>query len=298
MSGLTAWSPDLQLVPHLSSLLSPFLRLYSGHSTTAMELCLVLLTSYSWLTSYPAPPAPLLLAWTILARERPALTSHLTSLGASARSVFWPALQSAWRSVLPHSDWCWLWDHLITSGPQLTVPALVALLVSLNSTVMACTNLNMMNNLFSSQVALDMNSFLKLTYNLLEKYQQQIQPLVTRLPDLKQGFPPPLTLERENKTVLQELQPDHDNVVFVPAKKDVRDLSPPPVPRLRTHSRQAVLERRQETDKENSVTSQSVGGPLTPGYPVMQKQLEGDMEDIVSLLGKAKTLRQVLQARK
>ena len=121
---------------------------------------------------------------------------------------------------------------------------------------------------------------------------------MTRLPDLKQGFPPPLTLERENKTVLQELQPDHDNVVFVPAKKDVRDLSPPPVPRLRTHSRQAVLERRQETDKENSVTSQSVGGPLTPGYPVMQKQLEGDMEDIVSLLGKAKTLRQVIQARK
>ena len=183
VSGLTAWSPDLQLVPHLSSLLSSFLRLYSGHSTTAMELCLVLLTSYSWLTSYPAPPAPLLLAWTILARER-------------------PALQSAWRSVLPHSDWCWLWDHLITSGPQLTVPALVALLVSLNTTVMACTNLNMINNLFSSQVALDMNSFLKLTYNLLEKYQQQIQPLVTRLPDLKQGFPPPLTLERENRTVL------------------------------------------------------------------------------------------------
>ena len=93
----------------------------------------------------------------------------------------------------------------------------------------------------------------------------------------------------ENKTVLQELQPDHDNVVFVPAKKDVKDLS---------HSRQAVLERRQETDKENSVTSQSVGGPLTPGYPVMQKQLEGDLEDIVSLLGKAKTLRQVFQARK
>ena len=170
------------------------------------------------------------------------------------------------------------------------------LLVSLNSTVMACTNLNMINNLFSSQVALDMNSFLKLTYNLLEKYQQQIQPLVIPLPDLKQGFPPPLTLERENKTVLQELQPDHDNVVFVPAKKDVRDLSPPPVPRLRTHSRQAVLER--ERDKENSVTSQSVGGPLTPGYPVMQKQLDGDMEDIVSLLGKAKTLRQVFQARK
>ena len=55
VSNLTAWSPDLQLLPHLSSLLSPFLRLYSGHSTTAMEFSLVLVTRYCWVETYPAP---------------------------------------------------------------------------------------------------------------------------------------------------------------------------------------------------------------------------------------------------
>ena len=301
VSGLTAWSPDLQLVPHLSSLLSPFLRLYSGHSTTAMELSLVLLTSFTWLTSYPAPSPPMLTSWRLLAQERPELTGHLSCLGASCRSVFWPALQSGWRSVLPDSDWWRLWDHLVTTGPGLVVPALVALLLCLENTVMACTNLTMLNNLFTSQVALDMTSFLRLSYDLLGKYQHQIQSILLPLPDLSQGLPPPLTLERENRAVLTEVNPHHDNLVFIPAKLPARELSPPPVPRLRSNSRQAIIEaagrgNRQEGDKENRI---EVAGPLVPGYPARTEAgLETDLEDITSLLRKAKVLRQVIHSGK
>ena len=53
--------------------------------------------------------------------------------------------------MLPRSDWWRLWDHFITTGPSLVVPALMALLISLDQTVMACTNLTMVRNLFSSQ---------------------------------------------------------------------------------------------------------------------------------------------------
>ena len=301
ISSLTAWAPDLQLVPHLSSLLSPFLRLYSGHSTTAMELSLVLLTSFTWLTSYPAPSPPMLTSWRLLAQERPELTGHLSCLGASCRSVFWPALQSGWRSVLPDSDWWRLWDHLVTTGPGLVVPALVALLLCLENTVMACTNLTMLNNLFTSQVALDMTSFLRLSYDLLGKYQHQIQSILLPLPDLSQGLPPPLTLERENREVLTEVNPHHDNLVFIPAKLPARELSPPPVPRLRSNSRQAIIEaagrgNRQEGDKENRI---EVAGPLVPGYPARTEAgLETDLEDITSLLRKAKVLRQVIHSGK
>ena len=42
--------------------------------------------------------------------------------------------------MLPRSDWWRLWDHFITTGPSLVVPALMALLISLDQTMMACTN--------------------------------------------------------------------------------------------------------------------------------------------------------------
>ena len=100
ISNLTAWSPDLQLLPHLSSLLSPFLRLYSGHSTTAMELSLVLVRSYFWVVTYPAPSPPMLTSWRLLSQERPDLTEHLRSLGATCREVFWPALRTPVRLEL------------------------------------------------------------------------------------------------------------------------------------------------------------------------------------------------------
>ena len=294
VSSLTAWSPDLHLVPHLSSLLQPFLRLYSGHSTTALEVSMVLLTSFSSLTSYPAPSLPQVTAWSLLAQERPHLASHLTSLSASGRTVFWPVLQSGWRSALPHSDWCWLWDHLITEGPHLVVATLLALPISLENDVMTCTSLTMVNSLFSSQLTLDMSSFLRLAYNLLEKYRQQILPIVTPLPDLSAGYPPPILLEKENKVVLQELQPNLDSVDFIPAvsKVEAQCVSPPPVPRLRTHSRLALL----TSDKENSQTSPAVAGPLMPGYPGHAR--EEEMEDIQTLLGKAKVLRQLVKGNK
>ena len=57
----------------------------------------------------------------------------------------------------------------------------------------------------------------------------------------------------------------------------------PPVPRLKTNTRQEVPEN-------------SVGGPLMPGYPATE--LGGDFEDIAGLLQKAKVLRQVLQSKK
>ena len=301
ISNLTAWSPDLQLLPHLSSLLSPFLRLYSGHSTTAMELSLVLVSSYFWVETYPAPSPPMLTSWRLLSQERPDLSGHLRSLGSTCREVFWPALQSGWSSVLPRSDWWRLWDHFITTGPCLVVPALMALLISLDQTVMACTNLTMVKNLFTSQVALDMNSFLRLSYSLLDKYQHQLQSILVPLPDLSQGYPAPVTLEQENKTVLRELNPHHDNVVFIPAKVgQARELSPPPVPRLRSNSRQAIIEAaegrnsRQERNKENRI---EVAGPLAPGYPPRSQadlHTELELEDITSLLNKAKVLREVI----
>ena len=101
--------------------------------------------------------------------------------------------------------------------------------------------------------------------------------------------------------MLKELNPHHDNVVFIPAKvSQARELSPPPVPRLRSNSRQVIIEAaegrnsRQERNKENRI---EVAGPLVPGYPPrLQTDLHTDLEleDITSLLKKAKVLREVI----
>ena len=74
-------------------------------------------------------------------------------------------------------------------------------------------------------------------------------------------------------------------------------VSPPPVPRLRTHSRRGGAVE----DKENAEAGAAMA-PLKPLYDYNEdKEDDGEREgwdDITDLLKKAKLLRQVLDARK
>ena len=70
---------------------------------------------------------------------------------------------------------------IITTGPSLVVPALMALIISLDKTMMACINRTMVRSLFSSQVALDLTSFQVLIQREVEQVVRGLSDLLTSL---------------------------------------------------------------------------------------------------------------------
>jgi len=324
ISNLLHWSPHLKLVPHLQPFLSPFLRLFSGHPTTSFELCLVLLTKYSWLSSYPSSPPVLSLAWSLLSSKCPDLTTHLSSLSVNSRTLFWPLLQAGWSSVLPHHDWARLWDHLITTGPELMVTALPATILSLQTILLSCNTHTMVHNLLSNQPALSMEEVLNSAYLLLDKHHSRVTSILDK-PGIgvltAAGYPAPIKLDREGREVLAELNTTNtnsDNTKQVGHYSDSQVIkhalavSPPPVPRARGNIRDGLCKEnlgfRPAADRQTfQPVSYDPLAPLEPAYPSTQalpplpssKQVvEEEWEDITALLQKAKFLRNVIQAKK
>jgi len=260
LSNVFLWSPHIKLVPFIPSFLSPFLSLYSGHPTTSFEFCLTLLSRYTWLSDYPSPPPLLPLAWSLLSLTSPTLTTHLSSISVTSRTLFWSLLQSGWSTILPHSDWAQLWDHLFTTGPGLLVTALPATILCLQATLLSCTSYTMVVTLLSAQLAINMDELLTTAHSLLDTHQSKVANIE---PDTGVGvtdasYSPPITLAREGREVLRDLWSDQSSTnssitIFSPTilptthKKDYGGLiqaalavSPPPLPRARTNQREAL----------------------------------------------------------
>ena len=316
LANVLHWSPHLRLVPHLGPLLAPVLAVFRGHPTTSWEAATWLLARYSWLASYPAPPPALATAWTILAAECPRVTEHVSELGATCRHVLWP-LQRTWlASVLPPEDWLQVWDHLVTAGPGLLVAALVAAVSQVRAALLSCTSVTMVTNLVTSQLALNIKTLMATAHSVLDKHRDRIDSVILRPKVTKDGHPAPIVLDSESRSVLQTLNKtpgqDNHNVDPRPARTGARKVqgqveddaigaalavSPPPVPRLRTHSRRGGAVE----DKENAEAGAAMA-PLKPLYDYNEEnEHDGEREgwdDINDLLKKAKLLRQVLDARK
>jgi len=277
LANVFLWSPHLKLVPHVPSFISPFLSLFSGHPTTSFETCLTILSQYTWLSSYPSPPSVFSLAWSFLSSSFPALTSHLSSISITSRTLFWPLLQSGWSTVLPNPDWTKLWDHLITAGPGLLVTALPATISCLQTILLSCSTSSMVSNLLSSQPALDMDELLTTAYCLLDKHHMLVtnalQDKGSAGAGTKTGYPPPIKLEREGREVLQDLTTNSttsdSSMSSNPSSRVVNQepgaeygmmvkaalaVSPPPLPRARSNQRadiRARIDQKTDNNKEN-----------------------------------------------
>jgi len=307
LDNVFLWSPHLKLVPHVPSFISPFLSLFSGHPTTSFEFCLTILSQYTWLSSYPSPPSVFSLAWSLLSSSCPSLTTHLSSISVTSRTLFWPLLQSGWSTVLPNPDWAKLWDHLITAGPGLLVTALPATISCLQTILLSCSTSTMVNNLLSSQPALNMDELLTTAYCLLDKHHMLVtsamQDKVSAGAITDTGYPPPIKLEREGREVLQDLTTTCDSSMSsnhsprtMNHKSDVNygkvikaalAVSPPPIPRARTNQRADLSTRARTNQKAGLNNKENIGfkqtiseasfkpakqrfdplAPLQPAYP-------------------------------
>ena len=302
---METWSPDLKLVPGVRSLLVPFVSVMADHNTTAWELCIKILTQFTWTQCYPEPGPGVTTSWWILSKEAPELVSHLNSVGAHARHVLWPLLQCCWTNILPNDDWLQLWDHIITAGPGLVIPSLVATVTCLQTSLFACVDVNMIHDLLTSYKSLNMKQLLTTAHILLEKYQFKINPVLNVNTVFAEKCPPSIKLDNEYKSLLKSMKPNDcpeelntkmsENVENARLIEEALSVSPPPVPRLHTNSRQS-------NNTDQGQRQRRVLAPLKPIYETNtfeeKDALNDEWSNVNELLNKAKVMRQVLEARK
>merc|ERR1719507_47775 len=178
---LGACWPDLQALPSLPLFIRPISALFAGHPTTEFECAAVLLKDFL-LFGFSASAGPddkvLQVTRSILSKEEPTLSSHLTSINTSNRQLFWPLLSTGWSVVLPLKDWLLLWDHVVTAGPTLLPCLLVATLVSLAPTLLSCGNTWMVGNLLNSTLGINMPKLLTLAHTYLERHWRVVEAIV------------------------------------------------------------------------------------------------------------------------
>ena len=323
IQNLFLWSPHLELVPYTRNFLLPFLSLFSGHYTTSFEICIAILVRFSWAATYPSAPTILTTSWSLIGSDCPDLINHFSSLSLSPRSLFWSLLQTGFISLLHKSEWLKLWDHIITTGPEIIVSTLSAVILLLKTQITTCTSVEKLNILLCSKTDLNVEIILQKAYSILEKSKQEIIASVgdklCAKSATEDGYPDPITLDQESRKILSEISPvfeSTDNTESIVPEKSLGSanmkalaVSPPPLPRGRGYLRDDL--RMKIVDKENVIPEVSPGplDPLQPPYPsrypsqlqnlpISSKRYPVDeygCESIYALLDKAKLLRGIFQ---
>ena len=234
----------------------------------------------------------------ILSKEEPTLSSHLSSLNASDRQLFWPLLSTGWSVVLPLKDWLILWDHVVTVGPSLLPCLLVATLVSLASTLLSCGNTWMIGNLLNSTLGINLSRLLTLAHSYLDRHWRVVE---AALPNCKQGIFSEgyLALEGRQGTepregerrVLKEVAMNSrqdDNLRLVVER--ALSVSPPQVPRVASCKIGNTLDSKRSRITPSSLSIKLPGpmDPLAPTLPPTTVLKESSIEDFAAILGKAK----------
>ena len=242
------------------------------------------------------------MTWSILSKEDPTLSSHLISLNASNRQLFWPLLSTGWSVVLPLKDWLLLWDHVVTAGPTLLPCLLVATLACLAPTLLSCGNTWMVGNLLNSTLGINMPKLLTLAHAYLERHWRVVEAIV---PNHRPGIFSEgqyFALEGRHGTkggeegqrrVLKEVamnsSKDDNNLRL--AVETALSVSPPQVPRVASSKITLNTPHFKPTKMKPSRFIKKVPGPMEPLAPTYLPTdvLKGSsIEDIAAILGKAK----------
>ena len=246
---------------------------------------------------YIFSPFPVILQLTrsILSKEEPTLSSHLSSINASDRQLFWPLLSTGWAVVLPLKDWLILWDHVVTVGPSLLPCLLVATLVSLAPTLHSCGNTWMVGNLLNSTLGINLSKLLTLAHSYLDRHWRVVE---ATLPNNRPGIfsegylaPKGTGPKESERIVLKEVsmnsRQDDDLRLVVERALSV---SPPQVPRVASSKIEETLDtkRNRVTPSSFSIKLPGPMDPLAPTLPPTSVLKDSSMEDFAAILGKAK----------
>ena len=234
----------------------------------------------------------------ILSTEQPTLFSHLRSINASDRQLFWPLLSTGWSVVLPLKDWLIIWDHIVTVGTSFLPCLLAATLASLAPTLLSCGNTWMVGNLLNSTVGINISKLLTLAHSYLERHWRVVEIAVSKhkpsvlseggllISESRQRA----STEKDERRALQEvpLNTRQDESLRLAVERALSG-SPPEVPRLASSK---ISQSFNPTDSKPNRTSSSILSdklpgpmePLPPALPSTSVLDESPVRDIADLL--------------
>lgn len=327
IDNLYFWSPDLREVPSLPSLIKPFLRVFSGHPTTCFEFCISLLINcYSFL-SLKTQFFGFLMGE--LSRLEGKLANHLQTIGCKSRDLFWPPLSLGLVTYFHGNpqDWEIVWDHILVFQPPFLVNLCISVLASKMENLFLMKSRSEVVDFLNETHSLNLKSVLVKAHNYSNPVRGDLSRFLTdfNVSILKDDhYPKALSLSlyqstKENipkfqtKSAGGELKPSVTD--YEAAVKKALSVSPPPLPRAESNrggsktqpnnyekkNKSKVVEPNSNGDFSLAGRASDVLAPLVPHYPHLPQTHESpdqSLNDVASLILKAKQLRQIFESNK
>lgn len=104
------------------------------------------------------------------------LLQHLTLHNVTSEIYAWPLLESAFSEVLTASEWCVIWDHILTNEPSFLLMGVIAYNILNRSTLFSFTNLSDFKHFYHHQNLIDIKRLVAKTYLLYKNTSDKNHP--------------------------------------------------------------------------------------------------------------------------
>uniref|UniRef100_A0A8D9A8H8 TBC1 domain family member 31 n=1 Tax=Cacopsylla melanoneura TaxID=428564 RepID=A0A8D9A8H8_9HEMI len=179
MSCLSHWNPLFSLITYLPEFVFPFVTLLRNEPCALFEIIVTIIVNHCqhWFQYFPFPPInTLALIENILADRDPGLLEHYYRIGLTSNVYAWLLLQSAFSEVLAESQWLVLWDHVLSNEPWFLLMTVVAFNIQCRNVILSMDKIELIENFFHSQNALDVHKLMKIAYELNSTVSSDVHP--------------------------------------------------------------------------------------------------------------------------
>lgn len=130
-----------------------------------------------WFEYFPLPPINILgIIENVLYEHDLQLLQHLSYHMVTSEIYAWPLLESVFSEVLTTSEWCILWDHIISNEPSFLLMSVVAYNILNRSLLMTFTDVSDFQNFYRHQNPINVKRLVAKTYFLFDNTSEKNHP--------------------------------------------------------------------------------------------------------------------------
>lgn len=179
ISCLSYWTKVFGQIDYMPTLVYPFLSIFKNDSTLTFELIATILLNQCqlWFEFAPLEPFNYLgFIENILQEFEPVLMGHYREKNITAKIYALAMFENGFSEILDENQWLQLWDHILSNKNTFIVYLVAAYNIIQKPHLLELTTTAEFVYYFHDQNTIDIKNLIKLTYNLMEKCPENLNP--------------------------------------------------------------------------------------------------------------------------